>query len=101
MSLSEMSRTPFSLVDEINQGMDQRAERAVHNQLVEVTCDAQAGQYFLITPKLLTGLTYHPKMKVLIINNGIFLPDSADTTQRYGSLKGCLKKYQKARGILA
>lgn len=29
-------------------------------------------RYFLITPKLLTGLTYHPKMKVLIINNGIF-----------------------------
>ncbi|WVO23728.1 uncharacterized protein IAS62_005084 [Cryptococcus decagattii] len=101
MSLSEMSRTPFSLVDEINQGMDQRAERAVHNQLVEVTCDSQAGQYFLITPKLLTGLTYHPKMKVLTINNGVFLPDSADTTQRYGSLIGCLKKYQKAHGIIA
>lgn len=101
MSLSEMSRTPFSLVDEINQGMDQRAERAVHNQLVEVTCDAHAGQYFLITPKLLTGLTYHPKMKVLTINNGVFLPDSADTTQRYGSLKGCLKKYQKAHSIMA
>ncbi len=35
MSLSEMARTPFSLVDEINQGMDQKAERAVHNQLVD------------------------------------------------------------------
>lgn len=44
MSLSEMSRTPFSLVDEINQGMDQRAERAVHNALVETTCNSDAGQ---------------------------------------------------------
>ncbi|WRT67659.1 uncharacterized protein IL334_004631 [Kwoniella shivajii] len=101
MSLSEMSRTPFSLVDEINQGMDQRAERAVHNQLVEVTCDADAGQYFLITPKLLTGLTYHPKMKVLIINNGTWLPDSRQATKRYGDLSACLKTYSKNHSIPA
>jgi len=50
--------------------MDQRAERNVHNQLVEVTCATDAGQYFLITPKLLTGLRYHKNMKVLIVNNG-------------------------------
>ncbi|OCF62348.1 hypothetical protein L486_02016 [Kwoniella mangroviensis CBS 10435] len=101
MSLSEMSRTPFSLVDEINQGMDQRAERAVHNQLVEVTCDSDAGQYFLITPKLLTGLTYHPKMKVLIINNGTNLPDPRLQNQRYGDLSSCLKKYQQKHSIAA
>jgi hypothetical protein len=65
--------------------MDQQAERTVFNQLVETTCDESAGQYvphlgpdeeiltsryFLITPKLLTGLTYHERMKVLIVNNG-------------------------------
>ena len=44
LSLTELARVPFSLVDEINQGMDPRAERAVHNQLVEVTCHAEAGQ---------------------------------------------------------
>lgn len=44
MSLASMSRTPFSLVDEINQGMDPRVERNVHNQLVGVTCDEDAGQ---------------------------------------------------------
>lgn len=44
LSLTELARVPFSLVDEINQGMDPRAERAVHNQLVEVTCRAEAGQ---------------------------------------------------------
>jgi chromosome segregation ATPase len=31
MSLTEEARAPFSLVDEINQGMDQRAERMLHN----------------------------------------------------------------------
>ncbi|WVQ72935.1 hypothetical protein IAR50_002497 [Cryptococcus sp. DSM 104548] len=101
MSLSEMSRTPFSLVDEINQGMDQRAERAVHNQLVDVTCGAAAGQYFLITPKLLNGLEYHPKMKVLIINNGIHLPDPYDKKQRYGALKASLQAYRSSHGISA
>lgn len=75
LSLTELSRTPFSLVDEINQGMDPRAERAVHDQMVAITCTPEAGQYFLITPKLLPGLQYHELMKVLIINNGDWLPE--------------------------
>ncbi|KDN43917.1 P-loop containing nucleoside triphosphate hydrolase protein [Tilletiaria anomala UBC 951] len=74
MSLTELGSSPFSLVDEINQGMDQRAERLVHDQMVLTTCRAKASQYFLITPKLLTGLKYHPLMRVLIINNGDYLP---------------------------
>lgn len=97
MSLLELSRSPFSLVDEINQvssgpawrcvqladvpssqiqGMDQRAERAVHDQMVDVTCREGAGQYFLITPKLLPHLKYHDLMRVLIINNGEWLPET-------------------------
>lgn len=76
LSLTEMSRAPFSLVDEINQGMDQKYERQVHNHMVNVTCEnANAGQYFLITPKLLPNLTYHDRMRVLIINNGDWLPE--------------------------
>lgn len=75
MSLTAEARTPFSLVDEINQGMDARAERAVHNSLVEVTCKADSGQYFLITPKLLPDLNYHERMKVLCVNNGEWLPE--------------------------
>ena len=55
--------------------MDARAERAVHNSLVEVTCKADSGQYFLITPKLLTDLMYHERMKVLCVNNGEWLPE--------------------------
>ncbi|KAA1076205.1 Structural maintenance of chromosomes protein 5 [Puccinia graminis f. sp. tritici] len=74
MSLTELSKSPFSLVDEINQGMDRRAERLVHDQLVETTCKESASQYFLITPKLLFGLKYHPMMRVLCVNNGDWIP---------------------------
>ncbi|KAK7029359.1 Structural maintenance of chromosomes protein 5 [Paramarasmius palmivorus] len=75
MSLTEEARTPFSLVDEINQGMDQRAERVVHDNMVDVTCKDTAGQYFLITPKLLPDLKYHERMKVLCVANGEWLPE--------------------------
>jgi len=75
MSMTEHARAPFSLVDEINQGMDQRAERAVHNELVKTTCRADSGQYFLITPKLLPDLKYDRLMKILCVNNGEWLPE--------------------------
>jgi len=75
MSMTEHARAPFSLVDEINQGMDQRAERVVHNELVKTTCRADSGQYFLITPKLLPDLKYDRLMKVLCVNNGEWLPE--------------------------
>ncbi|KAF8318121.1 P-loop containing nucleoside triphosphate hydrolase protein [Clavulina sp. PMI_390] len=88
MSLTEYARAPFSLVDEINQGMDKRAERAVHDQLVETTCRGDAGQYFLITPKLLPDLTYHRRMRILCINNGDWLPE-----ERIGSLRSLLDNY--------
>ena len=90
MSLTELSKSPFSLVDEINQGMDSRAERLVHNQMVQVTCQDYSSQYFLITPKLLPNLTYHPKMKVLCINNGEWLDE------RRGNLALLLKDHRKA-----
>ncbi|KAJ7181755.1 P-loop containing nucleoside triphosphate hydrolase protein [Mycena crocata] len=77
MSLTEEARAPFSLVDEINQGMDQRAERMVHNSMVEVTCKPDSAQYFLITPKLLPDLEYHERMKILCVNNGEWLPDES------------------------
>ncbi|KAF9651246.1 P-loop containing nucleoside triphosphate hydrolase protein [Thelephora ganbajun] len=95
MSLMEQARSPFSLVDEINQGMDARAERLVHNQLVDVTCSSDVGQYFLITPKLLPNLDYHPRMKVLCVYNGEWLPGEADE----GSLMGLVNKFlEKGRG---
>ena len=60
------------------QGMDQRAERLVHNEMVEVTCKPDSAQYFLITPKLLPDLQYHERMKILCVNNGEWLPEEND-----------------------
>ncbi|WOO77751.1 Structural maintenance of chromosome0s protein 5 [Vanrija pseudolonga] len=101
MSLGEMSRTPFSLVDEINQGMDARAERAVHNLMVKVSCSEAAGQYFLITPKLLTDLNYHRDMKVLVVNNGVGIPDPSNKARRFGQLAASLDRYKRDHGITA
>lgn len=93
MSLTEEARAPFSLVDEINQGMDQRAERAVHNSLVEVTCRPESGQYFLITPKLLPDLNYHERMKILCVNNGEWLPEE----KGLGNMMGLIDHYVRVR----
>lgn len=76
------------------QGMDQRAERLVHNQLVDVTCREESGQYFLITPKLLPDLKYHERMKVLCINNGEWLPEK----KGLGSLQKMLDEFVEKNG---
>lgn len=34
MSLQELAKSPFRVVDEINQGMDPRNERMIHEQIV-------------------------------------------------------------------
>ncbi|CDO77206.1 hypothetical protein BN946_scf184747.g19 [Trametes cinnabarina] len=94
MSLTEEARAPFSLVDEINQGMDQRAERAVHNSLVEVTCKPDSGQYFLITPKLLPDLNYHERMKILCVNNGEWLPEERGLGNMMGLIDNALRARQ-------
>ncbi|KAJ7493281.1 P-loop containing nucleoside triphosphate hydrolase protein [Mycena galericulata] len=92
MSLTEEARAPFSLVDEINQGMDQRAERMVHNSMVEVTCKEDSAQYFLITPKLLPDLEYHHRMKILCVNNGEWLPDESGLGNMMNMLDGYVAK---------
>jgi structural maintenance of chromosomes protein 5 len=110
MSMTEYARAPFMLVDEINQvcdllcpcrgclimvqGMDQRAERAVHNELVKTTCRADSGQYFLITPKLLPDLKYDRLMKVLCVNNGEWLPEN----NNLGNMMNMIRDYVVKRG---
>ncbi|KAF2722203.1 putative ABC/SMC5 protein [Polychaeton citri CBS 116435] len=77
MALQSLARAPFRVVDEINQGMDPRNERLVHSRMVEIACggaETGSSQYFLITPKLLHGLRYHPRMRVLSIFSGDFVP---------------------------
>ena len=98
MALQALARAPFRVVDEINQGMDPRNERLVHERMVAVACADAApsardedgegdgegsraagrvsgSQYFLVTPKLLTGLRYHERMVVHAIYSGESMPD--------------------------
>ncbi|CAG8734677.1 15788_t:CDS:2, partial [Acaulospora morrowiae] len=44
MSLQELAKTPFRVVDEINQGMDPRNERLVHSQMVQTACRPNTSQ---------------------------------------------------------
>lgn len=74
MSLQAMAQSPFRVVDEINQGMDPRNERMVHERMVEIACHEHTSQYFLITPKLLGGLRYDERMKVLCVMGGEHMP---------------------------
>jgi len=80
LALQSQAKSPFRAVDEINQGMDQRNERIVHNRMVEIACAANTSQYFLVTPKLLRDLDYHERMKVHIINSGLHVPADASKT---------------------
>ncbi|KAJ2026860.1 Structural maintenance of chromosomes protein 5 [Coemansia sp. S610] len=75
-ALQTLVAAPFRVVDEINQGMDERNERLVHSLIVDSACQQGSSQYFLITPKLLPDLDYHPLMKVLCIFNGEWQPES-------------------------
>ncbi|KAI8807000.1 hypothetical protein BJ742DRAFT_814086 [Cladochytrium replicatum] len=75
MALQELSKAPFRVVDEINQGMDPRNERMVHSLMVKIACRPNTSQYFLITPKLLPDLEYHENMRILTVYNGEWLPD--------------------------
>ncbi|GAA6029928.1 hypothetical protein JCM8097_009173 [Rhodosporidiobolus ruineniae] len=93
LALAELARAPFALVDEINQGMDQRAERNMHKMLVETTCKDDVGQYFLLTPKLLPDLVYHPKMKVLVINVSPWIP----TNLKLSEIVSARRKLNKQR----
>lgn len=81
MALQSLSSSPFRVVDEINQGMDPRNERMVHEHMVNIACNPDekaGGQYFLITPKLLNGLVYKRGMKVLCIVSGEYMPEDYD-----------------------
>ncbi|KAJ4334178.1 Structural maintenance of chromosomes protein 5 [Ascochyta clinopodiicola] len=97
MALQELAQAPFRVVDEINQGMDPRNERMVHERMVDIACQERTSQYFLITPKLLSGLKFHPKMKVHIINSGEHIPKSTTTKDEW-NLKDMAKIALAVRG---
>ena len=111
MSLQSLTRSPFRVVDEINQGMDPRNERLVHKRMVGIACGSDesaalstvetadaagrgGSQYFLITPKLLHGLEYARGMQVLCIASGEYMPAERDKID----FRGCVNL---ARGLKA
>ncbi|KAK0668584.1 putative structural maintenance of chromosomes protein [Cercophora samala] len=84
MALQALAQAPFRVVDEINQGMDPRNERMVHERMVEVACREHTSQYFLITPKLLSNLRYDPRMKVHVIISGERVDETGTTKMNFG-----------------
>lgn len=44
MALQSLARSPFRVVDEINQGMDPRNERLVHHRMVNIACQEHTSQ---------------------------------------------------------
>lgn len=81
IALQEFTAAPFRVVDEINQGMDQRNERIIHKAMVENACAEKTSQYFLITPKLLTDLYYHEKMMVHCVMAGPWIPNPSENPE--------------------
>lgn len=69
LALQTKTSVPFRVVDEINQGMDKNNERKVFELLVR-TADESSSQYFLVSPKLLHGLSYSDQMHVHVVFNG-------------------------------
>jgi chromosome segregation ATPase len=122
MALQTLSRAPFRVVDEINQGMDPRNERIVHERMVDIACGkasvqrpeedgeglavangdnagGQISQYFLITPKLLTGLKYAPGMTVHCIASGEYMPDAKEGISFAGYLQKRQRFLQQRSGL--
>lgn len=105
MALQALSRAPFRVVDEINQGMDPRNERIVHERLVDISCNGGVGpdvrdggsQYFLVTPKLLPGLKYDSRMKVHVVVSGEFMPQVESTAEAV-TFPSLLKRMMQLKG---
>ncbi|KAF8363481.1 smc-5 [Pristionchus pacificus] len=76
LALQEECPVPFRCVDEINQGMDPTNERKVFDVMVEkLSGSGNLGksQYFLLTPKLLSGLKFTKAVTLQIVHNGASL----------------------------
>jgi structural maintenance of chromosomes protein 5 len=78
ISMQDLADCPFRLVDEINQGMDPRNERAIFSLVVRAATRPRTPQYFLVTPKLLPDLDYNEATTVLSVFNGPHMIDQED-----------------------
>lgn len=78
LSLQRITDTPFRVVDEINQGMDQTNERVVFQAMVDAATERGTAQCLLMTPKLLPQLNYSDHVNVLSIVNGAYIGAAVD-----------------------
>jgi len=78
VALQDLTVSPFRLVDEVNQGMDEVNERMVFSQVVRCCSEPDKPQCFLITPKLLPNLEYSPSMDIHCIFNGPYNVSSSE-----------------------
>ena len=84
IALQEMTKCPFRVVDEINQGMDPVNERKVFDIIVQNSCSKQFAQYFLLTPKLLPDLCFDERTNVICVFNGpMNLPHTKYNLKRF------------------
>ncbi|GJP64084.1 hypothetical protein CLOP_g21113 [Closterium sp. NIES-67] len=79
VSLQDLTRCPFRVVDEINQGMDPTNERNMFQQLVRAATHDHTPQCFLLTPKLLPDLDYGESCTVHCVMNGLHAAPLAAT----------------------
>lgn len=93
MALQGLTNAPIRIVDEINQGMDPKNEKTAHKYLVHTACKPGSSQYFLVTPKLLTGLFYHPEMAIHCIFTGPLLKKNDEGSAKAGFLDFQRNKY--------
>eukprot|EP00301_Raphidiophrys_heterophryoidea_P004963 c12118_g1_i1.p1 GENE.c12118_g1_i1~~c12118_g1_i1.p1 ORF type:complete len:1149 (+),score=333.16 c12118_g1_i1:167-3448(+) len=80
-ALQRLDNAPFRLVDEINQGMDSVNERKMWDVLLSSASSSSSsgpgfGQFFIVTPKLLSGLRFDHDTAVHVIFNGPQTPNS-------------------------
>jgi len=71
IALQKLTAVPFRVVDEINQGMDDTNERNVLKLIMDLSKE-DSSQYFILSPKLVSGLTFNEKCDFQFIFNGAF-----------------------------
>ncbi|EFC42567.1 structural maintenance of chromosome 5 [Naegleria gruberi] len=67
LSLQQLNKSPFRVVDEINQGMDPQNERKIFYQMLDSSQGEDIPQSFLITPKLLPDLVPNNANNITVI----------------------------------
>ncbi|GMH32530.1 hypothetical protein BSKO_00364 [Bryopsis sp. KO-2023] len=90
ISLQSVTRTPFRVVDEINQGMDAVNERKIFDILVASAGNEGTPQCFLLTPKLLPDLNFNENVTVQAIFNGPEVPPSSEQEEGEDQILGQL-----------